>query len=305
MRDNLVISGIAECVNETEEDIRATLSKLFDEVIMVKGVRIARCHRLYAPGNRQTKPRNIVVRLCYYPDRMSILRSAKNLKGHKPPIFINEQFPAEIMRRQRILRPILKEARNKGLRATLSRDKLVVDGKAYTVDNIQNIPFRTFDINTMKTNSHVLFSGALSPYSNFHSCKFVIDDDEYCSLEQYFQAQKAVHAKDFYHHAVIMSTTDPVSMLRAGKLISVDAKWTAIQTEIMQKGLVAKFSQNQSLLKEILSTGTLNFAEANEHDSHWGIGKSLRDPDIQNSSMWLGKNNLGKLLNNVRDILAQ
>ena len=49
---------------------------------------------------------------------------------------MNDQFPKEIQERRRILVPIMKQFREKGKRATLSVDRLYVDGKLYLDRNV-------------------------------------------------------------------------------------------------------------------------------------------------------------------------
>jgi hypothetical protein len=259
MRDNLVIVGMPEVQDESENDIRNSLLKLFEETLLIEdasSIRIARCHRIFRRARKNqpkdARPRDIVARFAYFPDRQRVFRNARNLQGHEPQMFINEQFPAEIDRRRRVLRPVMKAAKNKNLRASLSRDKLIIEGKSYTVDTISDVPFSTYDIGTVKTDEHVFFSGPLSPFSNFHRCHFTINDIRYCSVEQYYQSAKAKSAKDYVSEAEIMSTEDPVAMLHVGKRVIVDQRqWAAAEMQEMEKALRAKFGQSQMLLKEL------------------------------------------------------
>jgi predicted NAD-dependent protein-ADP-ribosyltransferase YbiA (DUF1768 family) len=260
MSSNLIISGMPEPSTESEDDIRDALLKLFEDVLRVdtaQNMMIARCHRLSRrPGPyNQGRPRDIIVRFTHFPDRMEVLRGAKNLQGYEPRLYINEQFPAEIDRRRKMLRPILKEARNRSLRANLSRDKLFIDGKSYTVNDIDNIPFPTDVISTITTDTHIYFSSSLSPYSNFYNCHFTVGDVSYCSVEQYYQSIKAAFAEDYDAEAHIMSSFDPVDMLRAGKRVNVDnGEWAKIAQATMETALRAKFGQNPHLLEKLLAT---------------------------------------------------
>ncbi len=43
--------------------------------------------------------------------------------------------------------------------------------------------------------------------------------------------------------------------------------------------------------------------EANMYDKYWAIGKSLKDPDLNDPTTWNGSNYLGKILIKVRDQL--
>ena len=50
-----------------------------------------------------------------------------------------------------------------------------------------------------------------------------------------------------------------------------------------------------------MNTKQRKCVEANAYDSFWGIGKGLRDPDLSNTVAWKGQNQLGQLLDNIRE----
>jgi hypothetical protein len=78
-------------------------------------------------------------------------------------VFINEQFPNEIEKLRNILRPILKLAKSQNVKATLSKNKLIISGKLYTVDTIGAIILETKDIATITTDQHIFFNGCFNP----------------------------------------------------------------------------------------------------------------------------------------------
>jgi ribA/ribD-fused uncharacterized protein len=303
MRDNLIFTGLPEVDGETDTDIRNILKSVFTDDLKLDGdmISISRCHRLDKRHRPHDRSRDIIVKFTQYSDRQKVLYSGKHLKGKNPPVYINEQFPAEIEKRRNILRPIVKLAKSKNMRAVLSRDKLVIDGKAYTVDTLDAIPLNIKDTATITTDHHVFFNGRLSPFSNFYKCKLEIDGSCYSCVEQYFQHAKAVLGKDTLSAGEIMLATDPAEIKRIGRRVT-DSKWTAKkQLEVMNKALRAKYEQNNALLEQLISTGQRQLVEANAYDSFWGIGRGLRDSNISNSSYWNGPNNLGKLLDAIRD----
>ena len=303
MRDNLIFTGLPEEDGETGADIRQLLTSLFTDDLNLDGddIIISRCHRLDNRRKQNDKPRDIIARFMHYSDRQNVLHSAKHLKGKNPPIYINEQFPAEIEKRRNILRPIIKLAKSKNMRAVLSRDKLIIDGKPYTVDSIDSLPLDTQDIATVTTDDHTFFNGRLSPFSNFYKCNFEIESICFSSVEQYYQHAKAVHSKDSTSAGEIMAISDPGHIKRIGKRI-MDTKWSAKkQIKAMDRALHAKFEQNDTLMDQLITTGKRQLIEANAYDNFWGIGLGLRDPRIKDSSQWNGQNNLGKLLSTIRD----
>ena len=68
---------------------------------------------------------------------------------------------------------------------------------------------------------------------------------------------------------------------------------------VMNRGLFAKFSQNNDMREKLLNTGNCILLEASPHDHFWGIGLSMNDPDIY-FFKFLGQNYLGKLLMSIR-----
>ena len=76
-----------------------------------------------------------------------------------PAVCINEQFPYEINRRRNMLRPIMKLAKDKNIRASLTKDKLKIEGKVFTINDLDKLPEKVNMTSTITTDSHVLFHG--------------------------------------------------------------------------------------------------------------------------------------------------
>ena len=313
MRENLVFSGIPEQEGETEDAIRKSICDVFRTKMNITNadqIRISRCHRLNRtiPSNKtgdSVRPRDIIVRFQYYPDRMSVLHSGKMLKGSG--IYVNEHFPREIEQKRRILLPIIKYAKQQKKKAILIQDKLIIDGKPYYLDTIHNIPFDISMISTKTTDNHVLFGGRLSKLSNFYNgdASFTIDGITYVCVEQYYQCAKANFVKDFHTVADIMIETDPAEMKHLGNSIKLSTaqlkKFKAL--EVMERGVWEKFHQNPNLLDVLKGTGDLTLVECNIHDSYWAIGRSLHDDLADNKKEWKGDNHLGNILMKVRSSL--
>ena len=123
--------------------------------------------------------RDIVARFNILSDKHLVLRSAKKLKGREPSMFINEQFPQDIERKRRAHRPIVNTSKGWcNCHAILVKDKISIKGMAYCTDTIDQIPFDTSTSATRTIGNRFLFSGVLSPLSNFHPCIFDIDKPE-------------------------------------------------------------------------------------------------------------------------------
>ena len=144
-----------------------------------------------------------------------------------------------------------------------------------------------------------------SPLSNHYPCCFTLDEIAYNCNEQYFMHQKAKYAGDHQTAMEILATSDPVAQLNIAKRVVIKNKleWYSISQKVMTYGLRAKFEQNPDIYDFLKSTGTTELVEASQYDTFWGIGLSIRSPQISNKSMWKGKNTLGKLITEIRDTM--
>ena len=93
-------------------------------------------------------------------------------------------------------------------RSRLDGDSLLINGTRYTIDDLDRLPsdIATYKAAEKSNETHIVFSGELSPYSNFHPSSFVMDDQIYHSSEQYIQYQKALAFGDSYVVNKILKT---------------------------------------------------------------------------------------------------
>lgn len=178
-------------------------------------------------------------------------------------------------------------------------DCLYIDGTLYTIENVCDVPFDISGLNENRNVSTVAFLGRLSPLSNFFPAPFSVDEEDFTCVEQYFQYQKAVKAKDEDACAAIMCSSDPLEIKRTGDAIStspdIKKSWINSNIQIMTEALTHKFQQNQSSRNALLETNKRKLVEAS-YDRFWGCGKPLRNPDCMIASKWPGKNTIGSLL---------
>ena len=264
-RNNLVFDGFDEVLNETNQDcynkVRSTVANLFDDdegldsdtptgqTAFEKASKIVvnRIHRLGKPIRGRN--RQIIVNFQWYQDREFILQNRKNLpKG----VYVNEDFPPEIVQRRNILRPILKQALSmpkfKG-KVSLRYDKLIIMGQSYTMANIEDIPADlSAETSCQKSsNTHVGFFGIHSPFSNFHPCKIKVDNITYSCAEQYIQSDKVTFCNDDRSKFKIMSTKDPREMkFLSSRLVQFNQqKWEQERMKLSTYNIIwNKFSQN-------------------------------------------------------------
>lgn len=142
-------------------------------------------------------------------------------------------------------------------------------------------------------------------FSNWHSCEFSINEIVFNSSEQAMMFKKATLFNDTDSSMKILHSSSPkVAKALGRKVNNFNPKtWDKHKEDIVYKILLEKFSQNEDLKQDLLSTDDLILVEASPYDKIWGIGMGTDDPNITNPSKWKGENLLGKVLMRVRDSL--
>lgn len=155
------------------------------------------------------------------------------------------------------------------------------------------------------------------PYPNNRICEsclgqwwmssFVIDGIRYNCAEQYMMAEKArlFDGNEKLLNEKIMVETNPAKHREYGRMVQNydDTVWNANRKNVVVKGNIAKFSQNEQLKNYLLGTGDKILVEASPYDNIWGIKMAADNNLILNPNNWKGQNNLGFALMEVRDIL--
>jgi len=138
--------------------------------------------------------------------------------------------------------------------------------------------------------------------SNWYTSPFTVEGIDYTSMEQFMMYQKAVCFHDNAIAEQILEAEDAARMKELGRLISGydEHFWNGVRQIVVYEGLLAKFSQNAFLRKELKNTGEAILAECAVKDKIWGIGLSMNDPKRMNPEQWNGQNLLGYALMMVR-----
>lgn len=145
-----------------------------------------------------------------------------------------------------------------------------------------------------------------TPFSNWYPSVFTVDGTTFTRGEQYMMYMKAVVFGDMSTADLIMLTDDPQTQKNLGRQVRNydDAVWSKVRFGIMVDGLYCKFSQNPKLKEALLATVGTRMVEASPFDRIWGIGLTASDPLAQNEETWLGLNLMGKVLDELRDMLV-
>jgi len=311
-RENLIIEGIPETINESNQACLESVYRLLEEKLKIpnaRDIKISRCHRKQVksktnPHTKLPEPRPIIFKAHFAPDRERIWKARSELKDSE--YWLSEDFPVEIVKRRKTLNLIRKKAIQEGSKASVSVDKLRIDGRTYTMDTLHMLPtsLHPREVFTRRSTLYTAFYSSNSPMSNFHPARFKVNGRMYLHSEQFYQCKKAEENGDPGRAREIMNTDDPLKCYQIGQNVSISIQnWNERALEIMFDGCFAKFEQNQPLKEFLLSTNTTVLLNASPFDKFWGIGLGINHPDIFTPEAWPegAKNWLGKVLSKVRD----
>lgn len=144
-------------------------------------------------------------------------------------------------------------------------------------------------------------------FSQWWPCHFTVDGITYSCAEQFMMAEKARLFEDKEMEEKILKAGHPKEMKALGRLVrNFDKeKWDLSCFSIVEKGNMAKFSQNPELWNFIKHTNKRILVEASPRDRIWGIGMGKTNPEAENPMKWKGTNLLGFALTRVRDELLE
>ena len=150
-------------------------------------------------------------------------------------------------------------------------------------------------------------SGSIGPgcFSQWQSSVFIVDGQRYVSTEQYMMAEKARLFDDRDASRLILKAASPQQFKQLGRTVRnfSEPDWQRVREDIVFKGNLAKFGQNEAMRDMLLGTKDKILAEASSFDRVWGIGLESDDPAAKNPLLWKGLNLLGFSLMRVRSAL--
>lgn len=141
--------------------------------------------------------------------------------------------------------------------------------------------------------------------SNWYPVKFTVDSVVFSSMEQFMMYKKALYFGDYNIAKRILASNDVAYIKELGRLVSNynESYWNGIRQIVVFEGLLAKFSQNESLKEQLKATNGSILAECAVKDRIWGIGLSMNDSNRLDINRWKGQNLLGYTLMMVRERL--
>ena len=314
---SLIVRGLPEEYKETEQMIRDKIHVILCNIMQgdteemkltnAKQIILLSCRRLGRYARNRTRP--VSLELQHKQDVEFILENRFDLdKG----IFFDKEYPPDVERKRRTLLPILKAAKrltDYKKQSRLEDDKLILKGKPYTVNTLNQLPeeLNVFEVSSKQNESVVVFFGEINPLSNFYLAPFNYEGVRYISSEQFIQSTKANYFGDIETQEQILSCATSWECKEISRQIRnvVETRWDEVAGDLCYPGIRAKFQQNPYVLDTLIRrTGSKRIAES-AADRIWGCGRSLGDPLCLDTNSWISQGLLGRILESIRDEFAQ
>jgi ribA/ribD-fused uncharacterized protein len=142
-------------------------------------------------------------------------------------------------------------------------------------------------------------------FSQWFPSQFEENKIVYKTAEHYMMAGKAKLFNDNETLEEILKSDSPNQAKNLGRKVkNFDPQtWEDHKYEIVKRGNLLKFSQNEMFKEFLISTNDKILVEASPYDTIWGIGMLETDSKVENPLLWNGENLLGFALMEVRDEL--
>lgn len=135
----------------------------------------------------------------------------------------------------------------------------------------------------------MLFWPPPSRFSQWFPSSFAVDNVSYSCAEQFTIAEKARLFQDHREWSPLRLRQTHACKSVSGEAYNFDSVvWDRVRTNVAYARTFAKFTQNPTMKKHLLSTGTKILAEASPLDTGWGIGARADDPETRDPDRWRG-----------------
>lgn len=138
-RNNLIVFGENECVNETLQGLEDKVIKnIFSALLGINPTSVERIHIL--GKKRDDRDRPIILRLYDYNEKIAIFKNYRKLKGTK--ISIADDYSYETLQKRKLLWQSAQSDKSDGSKVRLVHDKLFINDIPYTWDAQSNCRVR-------------------------------------------------------------------------------------------------------------------------------------------------------------------
>ncbi|XP_071135236.1 uncharacterized protein [Mytilus edulis] len=172
------------------------------------------------------------------------------------------------------------------------KQKPIIDKRNTFEDTVSNNDFLQMDDNNFLSEKNcqelkqkaleqfVFFWKSDSPYSQLFLSEFTVDGITFNCAEQFTMHSKAMLFEDEDIAYDVLREADPLEQKKFGRLVRNfdQGLWKVTLLPIVERGIKAKFSQDESLKETILETYPKTIVQASPYDSILGIGLEENNP---------------------------
>ena len=236
-RNNLKLLNVKD--TDTTSYEREDCEQIFIDLCNQLGINIGEqdIERIYRVGPTTNKDRPMIVKFNHFKARQKIFQQRVTFRT--AGVIVVEDFPAEVVNRRRRLIPAHKNPQK--FKARLLIDKLLLNNKLYSTDDLDDIPeeLRPCNLSTVQNGHMVAFFTCDSKFSNHFPCLFEHDGLQFSSVEQFLMFQKAKHFGDDSIAKEIMKTDDPAITKALGRKVKHFKleDWKKVCDEYMRNGI--------------------------------------------------------------------
>lgn len=304
-KTNLIIIGLPE----EDQPPFASAKELISSTMGIKNVHIDVAYRLGSPppeGSNYARP--ILIRFPHIADRNKVWKRKSVITsedGHTV-IRIQQDLPKQLRQDLQLLHRVVRAASAfpKYKSARVQDYKLILNGKTYAPNQLEHLPkqIRPSTLSTKSSDSTLVFFSRHAVLSNHHPSPFLFQGTLYANIEHFLAHRRALLSENKELIDRALDAADPLEAKSILNILKHDHahEWEDQVAGILKKGLREKFKQNPKLLQYLQDTRNLELGEASK-DPKWGIGMSLDEAEVLDSSKWLSSGNLlGRTLSKIR-----
>lgn len=308
----IIIKGLMESKKENMYDEISDMLYTGNGEITIDHVENAyRIGKKSENGQNNYRPRNIKMILKNKQHKrcvFDIMRALKETRYYKFVRFEPDLNSEEMLQNKTIQQiASLARERNTFRQIKMRGCDIILDDTLYREKDMGKLPDELSPTNAAGRVHRwgQAFQGHNSPFSNFYNCpirSITKKDKTYTSAEQYFGVLMAEDHGLTTLKKQIESTDNPYYIKAITGTIVKSNAWKAKAEELLEKVVMAKFSQNPKL-KKILTDSKGKLIEATKCPI-WGCGLFLHETEKGNIDNKGYQNKMGKLLCRVRTALA-
>lgn len=150
--------------------------------------------------------------------------------------------------------------------------------------------FETHD----ETSLYLSMHDAAENLSRFANTPFKLDEQNWKTVEHYYQAMKFSNRET---QQTIIELSSPEEVAKFAKQwkhkFKIRQDWNKVKTTVMTRALYIKCRTHTDISDKLLETADQKIIENSQFDYFWGCGRDKR-----------GDNHYGRILMNVRDKLS-